>query len=160
MHGQTCFEHTSSKKYTLCSFCSVTSNTKGLTKKNCTIYKTLCFSLPYNHFLLQWNWYLACFNQDTHTQTYLSLHIVMNIKIVQHKWKLKWLNKFKRNPSRALNISAQCTALHTYKDSNSLFNSTKNTGATQWHSWLRQCATSQKIVRSIPDGVFWDFSLT
>jgi hypothetical protein len=26
-------------------------------------------------------------------------------------------------------------------------------GGTQWCSWLRHCATSQKVVGSIPDGV-------
>ena len=27
------------------------------------------------------------------------------------------------------------------------------TWGTRWHSWLRQCATSQKVAGSIPDGV-------
>ena len=26
-------------------------------------------------------------------------------------------------------------------------------GGTQWRSWLRHCATSQKVAGSIPDGV-------
>jgi hypothetical protein len=30
---------------------------------------------------------------------------------------------------------------------------------TRWHSWLRHCATSQKVVGSIPDGVIGFFHL-
>jgi len=30
-------------------------------------------------------------------------------------------------------------------------------GGTQWRSWLRHCATSRKVVGSIPDGVIGIF---
>jgi len=49
-----------------------------------------------------------------HIQTKVNFHILMNIKIVKSKSKLKWLNKFNRNLCMALNISAHCTATHTY----------------------------------------------
>ena len=29
----------------------------------------------------------------------------------------------------------------------------KNTGGTQWRSWLRHCGTIRKVAGSIPDGV-------
>lgn len=38
----------------------------------------------------------------------------MNIKIVKSKSKLKRLNRFNRNLRMSLNISAHCTATHTY----------------------------------------------
>jgi hypothetical protein len=31
--------------------------------------------------------------------------------------------------------------------------STSSIGGAWWHSWLRHCATSQKVAGSIPDGV-------
>jgi hypothetical protein len=30
-------------------------------------------------------------------------------------------------------------------------------GGTRWRSWLRQCATSQKVAGSVPDDVIWIF---
>jgi len=33
-------------------------------------------------------------------------------------------------------------------------------GGTRWRSWLRHCATSQKVAGSIPDGVSGFFSLS
>jgi hypothetical protein len=36
---------------------------------------------------------------------------------------------------------------------------TFHTGATQWSSWLRHCATSLKAAGSIPDGVIGIFNL-
>jgi hypothetical protein len=30
-------------------------------------------------------------------------------------------------------------------------------GDTEWRSWLRHCATSQKVAASIPDEVIWIF---
>jgi hypothetical protein len=33
----------------------------------------------------------------------------------------------------------------------------KNTGDKQWHSWLRNCTTSQKVTGLIPDGVIGTF---
>jgi hypothetical protein len=30
---------------------------------------------------------------------------------------------------------------------------TSYTGGTQWHRWLRHCATSWKVTGSIPDGI-------
>jgi hypothetical protein len=36
---------------------------------------------------------------------------------------------------------------------------TQQTGGTWWHSWLRHCATSQKVVGSIADGVNGVFHL-
>jgi len=32
-------------------------------------------------------------------------------------------------------------------------------GGTRWHSWLRYCATNQKVAGSIPDGVTGIFHL-
>jgi len=32
-----------------------------------------------------------------------------------------------------------------------------STGATLWRSWLRHCATNQKVAGSIPDGVIGIF---
>jgi hypothetical protein len=81
-------------------------------------YTRMCFSVPYNHFLLQWNWCSESFNSDTHTNKSKSSHT--NIKIVKSKSKLKWLNKFNRKLCMALNISAHCTATHTYTKSVSL----------------------------------------
>jgi hypothetical protein len=35
----------------------------------------------------------------------------------------------------------------------SLTQNLRNTGVTRWRSWLRHCATSWRVVGSIPDGV-------
>ena len=32
-------------------------------------------------------------------------------------------------------------------------------GGNRWLSWLRHCATSRKVVGSIPSGDIWNFSL-
>ena len=37
------------------------------------------------------------------------------------------------------------------------FYMTKKTGGPRWRSWLRHCATSQKVAGSIPDGVIGIF---
>ena len=34
-----------------------------------------------------------------------------------------------------------------------IYNTTFLVGGTRWRSWLRHCATSRKVVGSIPDGV-------
>jgi len=38
-----------------------------------------------------------------------------------------------------------------------IFTSIINLGRMQWGSWLRHCATSQKVTGSIPDGVTGTF---
>jgi len=75
-------------------------------------YTRMCFSVPYNHFLLQWNWCSESFNHDTHTNKSKSSHT--------NESKLKWINKFNRKLCMALNISAHCTAAHTSMKSVSL----------------------------------------
>ena len=36
----------------------------------------------------------------------------------------------------------------------------ENTSRARWRNWLRHCATSRKVARSIPDGVIGFFSFT
>ena len=49
--------------------------------------------------------------------------------------------------------------LHIDADSVSIFRESMSVaaGGTRWRSWLRHCATSQKVAGSIPDGVIGIF---
>jgi len=58
----------------------------------------------------------------------------MNIKIVKSKSKLKWLNKFNRNLCMALNISAHCTATHTYTSMKSVSLHVDTTEKFLWYT--------------------------
>ena len=50
-----------------------------------------------------------------------------------------------------------CQNLKRQCDLCNLFHSNTRSGGTRWCSWLRQCATSQKVAGSIPDGVIGIF---